>query len=213
MEKLEHTLKPQQRVKLKDGYDECYTIARSGAVAYVIDVKEDPMGYPCALIKWDRNHWTYDGESDGWAYQSHFEPIEGTMPEGSDKQVPDPLELIKDVDPQLLAQVIMAIKAAQGDDPEVTVDNLKAAQLADAKRAVTEEIEDTEAFLLISIRRVEEEGEAVLDPQVISFSKTEEGVLAVEAQMNALLHMSIEALIMEKLGRVMEEQGAKVEGE
>lgn len=201
MEKLEHTLKPKQRVKLRDGYDECYNIARSGAVGFVVDVMKDPMGYPCALIKWDKNHWTYDGESDGWAYQSHFEPVKDVMSDKSN----DPLEIIKGVDPELLAQVVRAIQAAQGDDPEVSLETVKAAQLSEAKKAVAEELDDTEAFLLISIRRVDEEGESILDPQVISYSNSEEGVLAIEAQMNVLLHLSIEGLIAEKLSKIAKE--------
>lgn len=198
MEKQDHILKPDQRVRLRDGYDHFYQFARSGAQGVVKAIDYDPLGYPFALIEWDENHWTYEGEQSGWAYQTHFEPVEESM--GKEK------ESTTELSPELLAKIAAVVKAMQdGDDPVVS-ENAEEIRLDEEfVKAVEHSIsmlEKSEALLVIAVRRVSEDGGSNLIPDTISYSRTPEGTLALEAQIGHLLQVSHNSLILERLEEI-----------
>ncbi len=44
--------------------------------AIVKDRKVDRDGFPLVLIEWDKEFWNFTGQSDGWAFENHFDIVE-----------------------------------------------------------------------------------------------------------------------------------------
>lgn len=62
-------------VELTDEAEGLYQKASSPARAIVKQNQVDEYGYHKIYIEWDRDHWRHNGESDKWAYASHFEIV------------------------------------------------------------------------------------------------------------------------------------------
>ena len=205
MEKQKHILKPNQRVKLKDGFDHFYAYARSGAEGVVKAVDYDHLGFPHALIEWDENHWTYEGEQSGWTFQTHFEPVEEPMSEEkSGKKGPDP---------KRVAEVVAAVMQAMEDVDEDDLQGDSAAAEMKMKdefvKAVEHSVallEQSEALLVIAVHRHENEDGPTLVPETVAFSQTDEGQLAIEAQLAQLLLMSHNTLVLDRLKQINPER-------
>lgn len=195
VESQEHTLKPKQIVRLKDGFDDMYDWARVGAQGRVKDVTFESQGYPLAYIEWDKDHWTYEGQEDGWFFQSHFKVVEDST-------------VNEEIDPKLLAQIVKAIKAAQGEDtaaPEPEED--KQAEYVKAIELAKSELEDTEAFALITVtRKMHESGVPVLIPSVVSYAKGQTGVVAVHNQLAVMMMGNYQMLLDSKLQEAYQQE-------
>lgn len=80
MIKQDHKTRKGDRVRLKgQGQDSLYEAAYAGAEGWVGDQRHDHLGYPEIFVKWDKTHWTYNGEDDGWTMESHFDILEDEM--------------------------------------------------------------------------------------------------------------------------------------
>lgn len=77
-------------VELRKDCEEVYELATSPARGTVRKFQTDSYGYEKIFIVWDRDHWRHNGESDRWAYASHFmvieEPEEPGEPYSSDAE-------------------------------------------------------------------------------------------------------------------------------
>lgn len=59
-------------VELCPGFESVYSKATAGALATVQEVKEDEFGFPLVYVEWEKNHWAYAGQADGWTFANHF---------------------------------------------------------------------------------------------------------------------------------------------
>ena len=88
-------------VELLPGFDEVYRAATAGSRGSIKGIKEDDMGFLLVNIEWDKGHWTYAGQNDGWTFANHFAVVaENELICGSDE------------DPQAKDQYIEAIMDA-----------------------------------------------------------------------------------------------------
>lgn len=71
---------PNTKVELLPGCDEVYRYAVAGSRGTIRKVKEDEFGFPLVYIEWDKTHWRYNNEPDGWTFASHFKTIEEDDP-------------------------------------------------------------------------------------------------------------------------------------
>jgi hypothetical protein len=78
-ERQEHRVKIGDRVRVKDSVTHMYQYARVHNEGFVRGLEYDTLGYPLILIEWDRDHWAYSGEDDGWTDEAHFELVEDQM--------------------------------------------------------------------------------------------------------------------------------------
>lgn len=65
------------KVELRPEMAGVYKRASAGSVGIVADLKVDE-GFPMVYIEWDKSHWRYNGEPDGWTFESHFKPTNQT---------------------------------------------------------------------------------------------------------------------------------------
>src|SRR5881628_1363731 len=80
------------RVALKDGADNVYIYALAGTEGWVRGFKTDAEGFELVKIEWDKEHWRYNGQPDGWTFADHFyvvgppsPPQENREPEAEEK--------------------------------------------------------------------------------------------------------------------------------
>ena len=62
-------------VELTSEAEGLYQKASAPARAIVKQKQVDEYGYDKVYVEWDRDHWRHNGESDKWAYASHFKVV------------------------------------------------------------------------------------------------------------------------------------------
>src|ERR1700694_5904746 len=81
-ESLHKFAKKNRRVRLREDKADVYTKAYAGSEATIRELGIDVGDFPMVFVEWDKKHWLYNGESDMWTFESHFDPVEEvTMPE------------------------------------------------------------------------------------------------------------------------------------
>lgn len=174
MEKQEFRTHLNQRVRLKgNGEDGLYSLAAAGSEGWVRGQKLDPLGYPLVQIEWDRNHWTYNGESDKWTFEAHFDPIKEDKP-------------MAEQNPEQIAQIIAAVMAqmqdtpnvAPAETPEIAAEPPESpeavlADLQESAKCIAESDSKPHAYVLVAMEEVEP---GVWNPHVHSrYASTEAG--------------------------------------
>jgi len=178
----------KSRVEIKDEVTEVYPLARAYMQGWIRDHRHDRLGYPEVWIEWDKKHWAYNGEKDGWTFESHFNLVE-------DKSMADSNEA-----DDLLARLRKAVEALEGDPsrgaeeskPSAPEDLIGASEpelpsyeehLTDALSAATE----AEAFFLIALRPVDIHGRHGYSAEVYqSYREDPKSLLLLGTQISAL---------------------------
>lgn len=83
--------KTNQRVEIKPDVTGIYPKARAFMQGWVRAQKRDDLGYPMIYVEWDKTHWAYSGEADGWTMEAHFNLVEEPIVEEK-KKLPEGLE-------------------------------------------------------------------------------------------------------------------------
>lgn len=63
-------------VELLPDRENVYKRAVAGTRGTIRASKRDDFGYQKVYIEWDKAHWRYNGEADGWTLAAHFRPVE-----------------------------------------------------------------------------------------------------------------------------------------
>src|SRR4051812_35148617 len=66
---------PNALVELKAGPDDLYQNATAGSRGYVKQSREDEHGFDMIYVEWDKTDWRYNGQPDGWLFESHFDIV------------------------------------------------------------------------------------------------------------------------------------------
>lgn len=177
------------RVALKDGADSVYLFALAGTEGWVRDHKEDEHGYELVKIEWDKEHWRYNGQSDGWTYQNHFKVI---GPPSFPKEQTEPIE-----EEQL--EALLAEELGEGVEIDASPSDEQLAVYVDTLAEATEAASESEAFLMIAVRRVpnpENPRETVFLPQIFTTSTSKEGALLLDIQLAECASTSYEEMVI-----------------
>lgn len=139
-------------VELKPGTEVVYPRALAGMRGVVRGLKEDDAGFGQAYIEWDKEHWRYNGEQDGWTFATHFRPVEGVEHEILGTEIhevpPTPPRIPSEEEQERIDQYIAAIEAA------------------------FEKASESEAFFLITLKRDSEDD--TLQMNIITSTTDEE---------------------------------------
>lgn len=132
-------------VELKDGCDEVYVLAWAGSRGTITAHDTDEHGFDRVYIEWDKDHWRYNGELDGWTFASHFEPVDpvDTAPKELPKG-PDLMEAPEDPE----AMMMGAPPVWEGEHMETYIDSM----MHSFDRAA-----ESDGFVLITMKRGENE--------------------------------------------------------
>lgn len=185
------------RVALKDGADQVYIYALAGTEGWVRGTKEDPDGFELFRIEWDKDHWRYNGQPDGWTFAEHFKVI--GPPDPKTEQEPEP-----DEDPEL-EDVEMGAANEEGD-----LDAFMEA-LSEAFDSASE----GEGFLVLSIRRMqhpEVPTETAFVPQLFKHAVTKEADMLLDVQLAELASTNYQEMVLGLLQAMKGTMGTMPDG-
>jgi hypothetical protein len=180
------------RLRLRDTVDPAFYghYACVGNEGWITDVRQDGhFGLPEVYIKWDKNHWAYNGAPDRWTFQEHFELVaEEEEEEMSDSDSSED---------KLFSAFQKFLKSDGTADPKEAVSKaLKGdtnEQYAEVVQEVSELLDSCEGFVVIGVTRRDhpKAKDGMLVPVALSYAKTtESGLLALAsaAQYSAEAH-------------------------
>lgn len=150
------------RVALREGADSVYLQALPGTEGWVRDHKQDSDGFEMVAIEWDKEHWRYAGQQDGWTFANHFKVVgppsqpteENAM---SDEELPKPGPSDDQVE-EYIEQITQALDSAS----------------------------EAEGFFMLTIKRVpnpENPNEVMYLPQVFTESTSNEAEVLLDVQL------------------------------
>ena len=186
----EHKTHKNDRIRLKgQGQDALYEAACAGSEGWVRHQRHDQLGYPEIFVEWDRTHWTYNGEKDGWTMESHFDIVEDAMtePSGNDDDLLKRLAKERGFD---------LVPVAEKEDID--------AEYRHIAEEAYEAIREGEAFLVICVNKLDDGTSRVA--QVFNGFKTEPDQLLVEANLTRLGAKAHERIVAQNLKEILEDQ-------
>lgn len=202
MSEVEHKFNKGQRVRLKGDRSEIYPRAFGGSEGIVKGRKYDETGYySMVYIEWDENHWCYNGETNMWTLEDHFEPVEKTvMPNEFDDFLGDLAALIEARQRRPVEEDKAPVPAPpqlEDDEPEGRYErNL----IQGAKFA-----ESAQAFMVIAVTREPDPtdpNETILIPEVFTDYREDDAALLLDAQLSqvaAAAHTEAVATLIHQL--------------
>jgi len=167
------------RIALNPGAEDLYQLAVAGTEGWVRGHKVDDAGFEMVKVEWDKDHWRYNGQPDGWTFATHFKII-GPPSEPKEPEVEEHQEL---------AQM------AEFSDEEVEeyID-----QLSEAMEAASE----GEAFMTITIRKLpnpENPNETIYLPSIFQGATSKEAGMLLDIQLAECASASYQEMVFQLL--------------
>jgi hypothetical protein len=188
------------RVALIDGADSVYTFALSGTEGWVRGRKVDDFGYDLVKVEWDKEHWRYNGQPDGWTFESHFKII-GPPEIPATTEEEEEVEQGEQSQEESIGELTLHEAPPADHQIEVYIDTL-----TEAMDAASE----SEAFLMIAVRRVpnpENPTETMYVPQIFSTATTKEGALLLDIQLAECASTSYEEMVFQLIEQLKKNDG------
>lgn len=178
------------KVELLPGRDEVYLFAQAGSRGTVRNTKVDEMGFPLVYIEWDRDHWKYNGEPDGWTFESHFQILE--LPDQPKAWVDF---LIKQAENRRDDE--RCSQCGQEHDDEVR----KAHEALEALEKATQAAANAEGWFMVTVAPGEDPqfpGMTVYHPKIFAGLLTENAADMIEAQIVHLATLAHQDMIQNR---------------
>ena len=213
MDRPEQRFAANTRVRLREGVDPgIYNgYSRVGNEGWIRKRKRDKYGYPQVLIEWDKNHWAYNGQEDGWTWEGHFDSVEEETETMSEQENPDFEDRVRSVAEDFI-QGLMGVVAAQqgptgedhgavgvegapGEEPLATNENdwqTKANQAAEA-------VANAPAYIVITLEQMSAPGATpIVVPHAFHGAREPELALIAQSQL-AHLAASLQDKVLDGL--------------
>lgn len=175
-----NTIPIHSRVALKNGVEDVYALAVPGTEGWVRDHKIDDDGFAMVAIEWDKDHWRFNGQPDGWTFADHFKVI-GT---------PDPpMEQGSMSDDELLDP------RPSDEQIEMYIDTI-----SDAMDTAAE----SDGFFMLAVRSMpnpDNPSETVFVPTVIMQALTQEAEIILDVQLMDCANTTYQQIALSLLER------------
>lgn len=157
-------------VELQDQYSNVYPASPTGARGWVRARRELPMTDAEVYIEWDKGHWRYHGEKDGWTFEHHFRVVTDEAPEPESADLAGIIERAQD---QVNNERCQDCGEIHDDDQTRFIDTLVSAH---------ESLLESDGYFIIAVHPKREGSNVVYEPAIFSeaLDPTTKGV--VEAQ-------------------------------
>lgn len=185
------------RVRLRDGIDpSLYNgFSRVGNEGWIRKRKRDKYGYPQVFIQWDKDHWAYNGQEDGWTWEGHFEAVEETpVAEAAQPTNSNAEEQVRAITENFVKSIFSVLGSepqAASEEPEPATEEPEEDQedkWAGLAAETSEAIAQAPAYLTIALDYVEHDGAPpMVIPRVFHASRTPEYALIVQSQLAHVL--------------------------
>lgn len=175
------------RVALKPEVEKVYRSALPGNEGWIRDHKHDSAGFRLVYIEWDKEHWRYNGQIDGWTFEDHFKVIKAQdkLPE---LEVPEEEE-----DEKLLTD------PRAGDDEDI-------AEYIDTMSEAFEAASMSQGFFMICVKKSQNpdgSGE-ILMPEMYGSTLSDEMQFLIEAQLAECVAASHQDLIYKIMNQILQ---------
>ncbi len=196
-----NSLEVGTRVQLLEHMAGVYKKAVPGAVG-TIKAKKVDEGFDMVFIVWDQNHWRYNGEPDGWTFESHFEPTEKV---NMFQALEDPKAFADNVADRIKD------RSFDGDDEEAEYTQALDVYL-DQLNEVVSLLSESNGFIVIASRdevHHKDEGRIISVPYVYGSFLDQDTMLLLEMrmmQMGAEAQSEMAQKILRRLGQESEEE-------
>lgn len=178
------------RVALKDGADNVYVYALAGTEGWVRGHKVDDEGFDLVKIEWDKTHWRFNGQPDGWTFASHFYVVgPPSPPEHKEEEKEDDMKL-----PEM---------PASEDEMDEYMDTL-----TEAMDAASE----SEGFVVFTIRRVpnpDNPSEIMFIPGLFTHSVSKEAGMLLDIQLAEAASTSYQELIIQMMQAIKSDHSSE----
>lgn len=201
------------RVRLRTDRADIYRRAFGGSEGVVKDRRVEDLGHHnMVFVVWDKDHWTYNGEEDMWAFEDHFDPASKKVASPPAEEIDVSITFEKDNDvpdkkPDFMSALRNLIDQYEGDQ----VDDSDEAE-AGFDQMLEEAFEyavGCEAVVIVGVRREESPvnpNDSLLITDAHSWYKTEESKLLLQAQLSQIGAHTHNQLAMQAIERVLEER-------
>lgn len=172
------------RVALKDGADNVYVYALAGTEGWVRGFKTDDEGFELVKIEWDKAHWRYNGQPDGWTFADHFYVVGPPSP-------PQAKEEEQTEEPKV--EVKLPEMPASEDEMDQYMETL-----TEAMDAASE----SEGFIVLTIRRMpnpDNPAEIMFIPGLFTHSVSKEAGMLLDIQLAEAASTSYQELIFQMM--------------
>jgi hypothetical protein len=201
MNKPEQRFMINTRVKLREGVDPgLYNgFSRVGNEGWIRKRKRDKYGYPQVLIEWDKDHWAYNGQEDGWTWEGQFEAVEeNKMDDPTQQNNQEEIEdKVRGITENFVKSIFSALGSTQqieapSSDASVVEDDVKepgdADKYEDLAVQAGEALTKAPAYLVIALDYMEVPGALpMITPRVFHAAREPEYALIVQSQLAHLL--------------------------
>jgi hypothetical protein len=179
-------------VELKEGREDVYLLAQAGSRAWVRDHRADSMGFMMVFVEWDSEHWTWNGEEDGWTFESHWRVLESP----------------KEEEESFVSRVLEKVKQSKEECPtcghESDPEGDKRQLFLESLMEGVEEAMASDGFFLITVKPITdaENGVTIYAPQLFGEALTDESTKMLEAQMVHLASKILNDFTLELAERI-----------
>lgn len=171
-------------VELLDQYSDVYPQSPSGARGWVRSRREMDRRETEVFIEWDKSHWRYHGERDGWTFEHHFRPVDDTIPSlGLDRILADAQDRVDEDRCSHCGELHL-------NDQEAYLETLTQAQ--DAALGA-------DAFFTITLTPVQDGDSTIYQPVVFAETLNETARQMIETQ---IIHIAAQIFETDMIDRV-----------
>lgn len=160
-------------VELLDQYSNVYPASPTGARGWIRAKRELPDVDPEVYVEWDKTHWRYHGEKDGWTFEHHFRPVVDGVVQAPEALMPD------------LGQIIRQAQEQVNDErcPHCGDFHDLESVFADAIAAAQDSLLESEAFFIVAVRPTEDGDQVVYEPEIFAEALDPTAKRVIEAQL------------------------------
>lgn len=202
------------RVRLRDTVDPSFygNFGCSGNEGWIADRRVDArFGLPEVYIKWDKNHWTYNGAPDRWTFQEHFELVNEEELDMSDtNDQPQKKNEQSEQFKQFQAFLKSRGGGTGGKAPQRPQEPRSTPNVDKAYSQATDEVHELlnacEGFVVIGVTRRDhpEAEKGVLIPVAMTYAKNPESALLATSSASKYASEAHQQLVIETIAALSE---------
>lgn len=198
MNKPEQRFKINTRVKLREGVDPSLYggYSRTGNEGWIRKRKRDRYGYPQVLIEWDKDHWAYNGQEDGWTWEGQFEAVEENKmsgPAAPDNPNDDRDEKVREVTETFVRSLfgVLGQQAEERTEPEAESEPAEDTDDWDSLASqAAEALVNSPAYVLVALEHLHPPvpgAPPMIIPRVFHAAKKPDYALIAQSQLGHVL--------------------------